>query len=219
MMADTMIENWTQSRSTSKRASKFLRARTRCEGGSMTIKLPTAADLAPTIPTPPHPDRKSPRGDVSAPRKHDSEPAETSCATPTRTVFSRCPWCGGLFNPRRSGGKPQRFCCPEHRRAFEAAARQYVGRLIAAGELSVAALRTPPATRAFAPWEVSGNAATTVAGTTPSRCIPPIRVFWAGADVAMDPRDADSPRPVPESRCPTNYDDICASGPRRALVP
>jgi hypothetical protein len=45
-----------------------------------------------------------------------------------------CLWCSQPFEPRRSGGKPQRFCVPAHRRAFETAARQFLGRLIAAGD-------------------------------------------------------------------------------------
>jgi hypothetical protein len=99
---------------------------------------------------------------------------------------SACLWCGRPFSPRR-GGKRQRFCLPEHRRAFEAAARQYVGHLIAMGELSIGALHTAPATRAFLPGAIHYSAATTLAGTAQSRSISPIRIVWAGAvDLAMD---------------------------------
>ncbi len=74
----------------------------------------------------------------------------------TAVSLNRCVWCGHAFLPRRRGGKRQRFCQPAHRRAFESAARQYVGRLIAAEELPVAVLHAPPATRALLSVAVLG---------------------------------------------------------------
>jgi hypothetical protein len=60
-----------------------------------------------------------------------------------------CLWCGSPFVPRR-GGKPQRFCRPACRRAFDAAGRKYVAEAIADGTLTMAALRKrQAATRAL----------------------------------------------------------------------
>jgi len=95
----------------------------------------------------------------------------------TRTCI--CLWCRRPFEPRRSGGKPQRFCVPAHRRAFETAARRFLGRLIAAGELSVAALNAPPATRALLPGAVPGGGATTLAEAAKSRSVSLVRILWA----------------------------------------
>ncbi len=53
---------------------------------------------------------------------------------------ARCLWCGLAFTPRDTGGSPQRFCGPYHRRAFDLAARRYVRREITAGRLTVAEL-------------------------------------------------------------------------------
>ena len=46
---------------------------------------------------------------------------------------------------------------PAHRRAFETAAHRFLGRLIAAGDLSVAALGAAPATRALLPGAILGD--------------------------------------------------------------
>src|SRR5882724_2333032 len=73
---------------------------------------------------------------------------------------ARCLWCGGPFEPRHSGGRPQRFCEPTHRRAFDTAARRFVGALIGAGQVSVADLHAPPTTRALLPGAISGLDAT-----------------------------------------------------------
>ena len=99
----------------------------------------------------------------------------------------RCLWCGHPFTPRCSGGKAQRFCLPQHRRAFETAARCYVSRLIAAGELSIGAIHSAPETRALLPGDISGMAATTLAGAAQPRSPTPIQILWAGAvDLAND---------------------------------
>jgi hypothetical protein len=52
-----------------------------------------------------------------------------------------CLWCGASFEPRTSGGRAQRFCCPAHRHAYATAARQYVDREISAARLTVDALK------------------------------------------------------------------------------
>lgn len=46
-----------------------------------------------------------------------------------------CLLCGDSFEPRE-GGKPQRFCCPAHRRAFFKAAHAYVAWAVESGHLS-----------------------------------------------------------------------------------
>jgi hypothetical protein len=52
-----------------------------------------------------------------------------------------CLWCDLEFSPRNSGGFPQRFCCPEHRRAFHIAAHQFVLEEFSAGRVTVAAIK------------------------------------------------------------------------------
>lgn len=100
---------------------------------------------------------------------------------------ARCLWCGRSFMARR-GGKRQRFCLPEHRRAFETAARRYVDRLVTQGRLPVDALHSRTATRALVVGAVSGSGATGVAKTARSRSTSPVRVLWAGygQDAAPD---------------------------------
>jgi hypothetical protein len=52
-----------------------------------------------------------------------------------------CPWCSRTFTPRRTGGKPQRFCSPQCRRASERAGREWVRQELAAGRVTVAELQ------------------------------------------------------------------------------
>jgi hypothetical protein len=64
---------------------------------------------------------------------------------------AKCLWCNRVFTPRATGGKGQRFCRPACRRAFDAAGRRWVAEAIAAGMLTVGALRSgAAATRALA---------------------------------------------------------------------
>jgi hypothetical protein len=56
-----------------------------------------------------------------------------------------CPWCGGRFEPRSSGGSDQRFCRPACRQAFWTAARRWIGRALEAGLLSADVLKGPGA--------------------------------------------------------------------------
>jgi hypothetical protein len=61
-----------------------------------------------------------------------------------------CVWCERQFQPRRSGGRPQRFCRPSCRRAFRAAARAWALDAIATGGMTVADLKNGlAATRAL----------------------------------------------------------------------
>jgi len=61
-----------------------------------------------------------------------------------------CLWCGKGFTPRATGGKPQAFCRPACRRAFDASGRRWVSVAIATGVLTVDGLRNDPAaTRAL----------------------------------------------------------------------
>ena len=57
-----------------------------------------------------------------------------------------CPWCERPFTPRRTGGKPQRFCRDACRRAFERELRAWARDQITAGGRDP----SPVATRAFA---------------------------------------------------------------------
>jgi hypothetical protein len=56
-----------------------------------------------------------------------------------------CRWCGAAFAPRR-GGSPQNFCRAACRHAYHKAARQQCEREIAAGRLTVEAIRNGAAT-------------------------------------------------------------------------
>jgi hypothetical protein len=61
-----------------------------------------------------------------------------------------CAWCGRAFAPGATGGKPQVFCRPACRRAFDASGRRWIAEAIAAGTLTVDALRNGyAATRAL----------------------------------------------------------------------
>ena len=52
-----------------------------------------------------------------------------------------CLWCEGEFEPRASGGSPQRFCSAPCRRAFDTACRKVGAAEIEAGRLQVSELR------------------------------------------------------------------------------
>ena len=69
----------------------------------------------------------------------------------TAGFLYRC-WCSRAFRGRQTGGRAQRFCQPVCRRALHAAARTWALDAIAAGILTVTAVRTGLlATRALAP--------------------------------------------------------------------
>jgi hypothetical protein len=53
------------------------------------------------------------------------------------SYVATCAWCSGPFASRRSGGRPQRFCSPAHRRAWDTAARRLVARMVAESQLAV----------------------------------------------------------------------------------
>ena len=52
-----------------------------------------------------------------------------------------CPWCSATFEPRTTGGSPQRFCTAPCRRAFDTACRVYAATEIHTGRLPVSALK------------------------------------------------------------------------------
>ncbi len=52
-----------------------------------------------------------------------------------------CTWCGTAYEPRRNGGKPQRFCSASCRRAFNTGCRVYAAAEVDAGRVSVSALK------------------------------------------------------------------------------
>lgn len=67
-----------------------------------------------------------------------------------------CAWCSRAFTPRATGGKPQVFCRPACRRAFDAAGRRWVAEAVAGGTLTVEDLKNgSPATRALLPAATS----------------------------------------------------------------
>jgi hypothetical protein len=61
-----------------------------------------------------------------------------------------CPWCDRPFQARRDGGKRQVFCRTACRRAFHAAARNWVLAGLAAGHIAISDIKNGlPATRAL----------------------------------------------------------------------
>ena len=59
-----------------------------------------------------------------------------------------CPWCDRPFQARHDGGKRQVFCRTACRRAFHAAARNWVLGELAAGHIAISVVKNgPPATR------------------------------------------------------------------------
>ena len=67
-----------------------------------------------------------------------------------------CPWCDWPFQARRDGGKRQVFCRTACRRAFHAAARNWVLAGLAAGHIAVLDIKNGlPATRALSGAPIS----------------------------------------------------------------
>jgi hypothetical protein len=67
-----------------------------------------------------------------------------------------CPWCDRPFQARRDGGKRQVFCRIACRRAFHAAARNWVLAGLAAGNIAMSDVKNgPPATRALSGRAIS----------------------------------------------------------------
>jgi hypothetical protein len=88
--------------------------------------------------------------------------AEMSDVTESRGAASaagvkRCPWCGSPFKPeRRRHGSAQRFCSTVHRHAFGTALRRWAVIELAAGRISIDALRAAQQS-AYAPGNASGE--------------------------------------------------------------
>ena len=73
-----------------------------------------------------------------------------------------CFWCHRAFSPRRTGGSPQRFCSPLHRRTFFAAARAWALLAVERGLVTVETL------------QAAGTSVIAVgtSGSTPTRVAP-----------------------------------------------
>ena len=85
-----------------------------------------------------------------------------------------CLWCGRPFHARRDGGKRQVFCRPACRRDFDAAGRRWVAEAIAAGVMTVDALRNGlAATRALVPAAISPTSECKAPWQHPARISPP----------------------------------------------
>ena len=88
-------------------------------------------------------------------------------------VTTACTWCRSYFEPRSDGGRAQRFCRPACRRAFEAASRRFVAEAIAAGVLTVGALRNGlGATRALPSQGAMSASAVPHTGPNPGEATP-----------------------------------------------
>ena len=53
----------------------------------------------------------------------------------------RCEWCGIPIKPRRDGGKPQRFCSPEHRLALHRTLKKWAMNQWKLGKITTDQLR------------------------------------------------------------------------------
>lgn len=74
--------------------------------------------------------------------------------------MTACLWCERPFTPRSTGGRAQRFCRPRCRRSFHAAARRWVLAELAAGRVTLAAIRNgSTATRALPTGTSAGSGA------------------------------------------------------------
>jgi len=94
------------------------------------------------------------RKSSNSPAVSERAAATEICEPPARVspYGAACAWCGGTFTPRATGGHAQRFCRPACRRAIDAAARRWAAKALAAGILTVDALRNGAATtRALLP--------------------------------------------------------------------
>ncbi len=80
-----------------------------------------------------------------------------------------CLWCNAAFEPRASGGSPQRFCSALCRRAFDTACRKYAAAEVEAGRLQVSALRMALRQRARCSESRLGLRATPGAPKAPTR--------------------------------------------------
>jgi hypothetical protein len=78
------------------------------------------------------------------PGRQHSEPLDVRRLGALRlggSAMSVCLWCGQSFEPRLSGGKPQRFCGAPCRRAFDHACGAWVRAAIAVGLLRSTTIR------------------------------------------------------------------------------
>ncbi len=81
-----------------------------------------------------------------------------------------CPWCDRPFQARRDGGKRQVFCRTACRRAFHAAARNWVLAGLAAGHIAISDVKNgPPTTRALSE---SANSPSPTPEGPPPRLVP-----------------------------------------------
>jgi hypothetical protein len=114
-----------------------------------------------------------------------------------------CGWCGRAFAPRRDGGKPQLFCRPVCRRAFDAAGRRWVSEAIATGMLSLDALR---------------NGAVTTRALLPG-AIPPAAVLRGGVQPGeiLDEAEVVEDRPSAEPTRFFEVDPVSLWAPRLSL--
>ena len=77
-----------------------------------------------------------------------------------------CAWCDRPFTPRHTGGHDQRFCRQSCRRALHSVVRRWVLAELAAGRLSLDAIKSGlPATRALITGTVSPSPLTSDAET------------------------------------------------------
>jgi hypothetical protein len=67
--------------------------------------------------------------------------APVSAYARTQPAGPVCDWCSRPFTPRRTGGRPQRFCSERCRRASEKAMREWAQQELAAGRVTIAEIK------------------------------------------------------------------------------
>ncbi len=86
--------------------------------------------------------------------------------------MTACLWCSAGFEPRASGGKPQRFCSKDCRVDFHAAARSWAEQAVMSGLVPVSAFRMAREQRARWPESRLGLRGTSGASRTNSALAP-----------------------------------------------
>jgi hypothetical protein len=79
-----------------------------------------------------------------------------------------CLWCDRLFQARRTGGTPKKFCSPAHRNAFHTAARKWAEKAVADGRITLDDLKRDPAACTLLPAASSLSPACALAGRSAS---------------------------------------------------
>jgi hypothetical protein len=99
-----------------------------------------------------------------------------------------CRWCGKPFRSGRRGS-PQHFCSSQHRAAFHSAARRFAEQAVAAGTLTIEAIKSgDPAACTLPVGRVSPAPPPEQGGTATTRSLGDVldRIFETLSEVELD---------------------------------